>query len=619
MILKKNPRLFAILILAVLFISLLSGNGFSDRYFVPKNFYLYFLMIPFLGAVIISGIAAKKNTLVTLSKLDVAVIIYYAYNLFQILISKNIAIYNNEFINHTFYLILYFGVRSTYKDITDEFFKKHYKTLITGILILISLNALYGLFQHLSIFLPSNKEFKIGGSFGNPGPYTNFLVMLTPFIYQVLFNKKEHTGITFFLAIIAFIFSLIILPLSQARTAWISFGLITLICLFLHLLKNKKGVSILKSHYFRIIAIILFVLLGGVVANYLFHFKKDSASGRLFIWDVTLQMIKDKPVLGHGYDSYIYQHNNYQAAYFKSHPKDIDNAYLSDNTTFAFNEFLQITSDIGVIGLLIIITLFILALSSSPSDQIKILEKKYLFISFKLSVTVFIICCLFSYPFRTVPSHALLYVALGAIAGFTNKKIKFSVILNKIQVQYFYYGLVIALLIFYANQIKKYNAEKEWFKTFNMKQTNGPSVTYKSYQELYPTMKYNKYFLFNYGAEFVVMKRFKESIPILNEALQYINDTDIYIYLGHAYDETGDLKEAEKCFKNAQYIVPSKVFPKYNLVKLYVKMNREADAISTAQEIVQMDVKIETDIALSIRHEMEEFLNTRNIQIKTHP
>jgi tetratricopeptide (TPR) repeat protein len=145
------------------------------------------------------------------------------------------------------------------------------------------------------------------------------------------------------------------------------------------------------------------------------------------------------------------------------------------------------------------------------------------------------------------------------------------------------------------------------------KKKTSPEVMFNKYKELYPVMKYNEYFLFNYGAELIVAQRYNEAIAILTEALPYINDTDIHIYLGRAYLETGNLQEAERCFRHALHIVPTKLFPKYNLIKLYRNTNRETEAIKEAKEIMEMKTKVETDISISIKHEMQVFLLEKKV------
>jgi O-antigen ligase len=48
----------------------------------------------------------------------------------------------------------------------------------------------------------------------------------------------------------------------------------------------------------------------------LYSLKKDSADGRILIWQSTWNMVLDKPVAGHGYGAFNEKYMLYQADYF---------------------------------------------------------------------------------------------------------------------------------------------------------------------------------------------------------------------------------------------------------------------------------------------------------------
>ena len=65
-------------------------------------------------------------------------------------------------------------------------------------------------------------------------------------------------------------------------------------------------------------------------------------------------MVKDKPILGYGFDGFRKNYMNYQAAYLqeKQLPETINN--LADDNHHAFNEFLRIIIEQGIIGVIIL-------------------------------------------------------------------------------------------------------------------------------------------------------------------------------------------------------------------------------------------------------------------------
>ncbi|MBQ9533896.1 MAG: O-antigen ligase family protein [Prevotella sp.] len=90
------------------------------------------------------------------------------------------------------------------------------------------------------------------------------------------------------------------------------------------------------------------VLLGSLYGVYLF--KKDSADGRLLIWRCALEIVADKPLLGHGPNAVECHYMDYQAAYLKAHPESLY-LLLADNVKHLYNEYLEILVRYGLVGL----------------------------------------------------------------------------------------------------------------------------------------------------------------------------------------------------------------------------------------------------------------------------
>lgn len=92
---------------------------------------------------------------------------------------------------------------------------------------------------------------------------------------------------------------------------------------------------------------LIIILVGG------YWVKKDSADGRLLIWNCAWEMIKDAPLTGHGSGSFRAHYMDYQAAYIEAHP---DNHYvtLADNVLSPFNEYIHFTLNFRLIGLFLI-------------------------------------------------------------------------------------------------------------------------------------------------------------------------------------------------------------------------------------------------------------------------
>ena len=146
----------------------------------------------------------------------------------------------------------------------------------------------------------------------------------------------------------------------------------------------------------------------------LYFFKKDSANGRLLIWRTTLDMVADKPIVGHGAGAFQAKYMLYQADYFNAHP---DSRYvtLADNVLHPFNEYLLVLCEHGIVGLGIIALLvffLVRAYRRNPG------EEKFPALMSLLALAVF---SFFSYPFRYPFTWMMLSLCMAVI--FKRRKI----------------------------------------------------------------------------------------------------------------------------------------------------------------------------------------------------
>lgn len=464
--------------------------------------------------------------------------------------------------------------------------------------------------------MPSHRLFKLGGAFGNPGPYSNFLVVLLPFPLLCILNKQLFHKRLVSISFATILFTLIILPFTMARTAWITFVIISSVLIWIKIKKTPLIHKLTQKKLNLIIAIGSFFLILVLFAYSLFGLKKESASGRLFIWHRTIEMIHDNFLFGSGFDTFSTSLNNAQSAFFSiSENQLIIGAQTADNATFAFNEFLQITLELGVIGLALIILIFISALSFKVNKSKEETKESLVLIGIKTGLLAIIICSLLSYPLRIIP---ILYVFVtflsiisGSYKGNPLKTIKIPILHLKLLT----FFLIMGFGSVYFISFKRYNAEKKWKSLQLINRNLPPKEMMQRYMELEPVLSYNKYFMFNYGAELIYSKQFDLGVKVLERTVSRINDSNIHIYLGHAYFALNDYEKAEIHFKMASLIVPTKIFPLYNLVKVYKKTGRDAEALALAKKIIMMGEKVTTDIGTGVLIEMNEFLITGKLKL----
>jgi O-antigen ligase len=204
---------------------------------------------------------------------------------------------------------------------------------------------------------PGQNFFNIKGVFLNTGTWGEFMSILfilsIGFAYYYSTHRIKSIKITFLS--IGLIFSLFLVA-SNSRAAWM--GTILSIAYLLFIIQKQNLVRLNIKYKLTLILsfsiLILSILIG------LYKYKRASADGRLLIWQVSAQMVKDKPIWGFGIDGFKTNYMNYQADYFFDNTES-SFASLAGNNQFVFNEFIKIWIEQGLLGLI----LFLLIIESS--------------------------------------------------------------------------------------------------------------------------------------------------------------------------------------------------------------------------------------------------------------
>ena len=275
------------------------------------------------------------------------------------------------------------------------------KTILWCINIICFLQACYGILQFSGWFSSNHSRFAVTGSFDNPAGFAAVLSVGFP-VGVFLFTKSGQIGKYFAAVILMAIVTAVFL--SGSRTGILA--IIILSVVFFLSGSNRIIVRFRQLNHYRLITALGIVCLVGSIFV-LYHQKKDSANGRLLIWRVSSEMIKDRPVLGHGYGAFKAKYMDYQAGYFKNNPGS-DYALLADNVKHPFNEFIKVAVEFGIAGLLVVLFFILFALLKIVKSG---KENRGLVLS---GIVSFLVFACFSYPLQYVAVWLLLvfYIAI---------------------------------------------------------------------------------------------------------------------------------------------------------------------------------------------------------------
>lgn len=287
--------------------------------------------------------------------------------------------------------------------------------------------SLYGWHQFFSIphLSKSGDVYLVKGFSAHKNLFVTQFFLLLPFLSIGFFKAKTKLKY-FYLLVIALI---LLLQFSLLARAFF-IGLIGAVLVSAVLLFIKRttftSFKFIKPILFGVpvMAILLFVVFsitGGLQLLDRYNFKNyktsRNAKERIAIWNNTIELIKDKPVLGHGAGNWD--------VFFAS--KGIGNiprmAVLGNSVARPHNDYLWITSETGLIGILLYLALLVLIYWQAIISIVK------------------------STDFTHTVSLILLVAALTgyliiAFFDFPRERIELNL----------YFGMLLALLLFYAKK-----------------------------------------------------------------------------------------------------------------------------------------------------------------------
>ena len=169
--------------------------------------------------------------------------------------------------------------------------------------------ALYGIAQYAGL-LPAGKTFRVVGNFDNPAGYASMLALSVPFILYFALSGRRRMRYAVG-GVCAIVVGAIVL--SGSRT-----GILAVAATGLLYAVRRRSDFLRRTTTWK--KIVLAATAVSVAAG-LYFVKKESADGRLLIGRCTWEMIREKPLTGHGYRSFEAGYMLRQARYFERNPE----------------------------------------------------------------------------------------------------------------------------------------------------------------------------------------------------------------------------------------------------------------------------------------------------------
>lgn len=456
--------------------------------------------------------------------------------------------------------------------------KINYLQAYYTVLIAICLLSVVGYLQYFLIIPSNNPFFSITGSYYNPSIYANVLTLLLSVVFAFLFLYRPYKNFKrpIYISIGICLLSIPLLILSNSRSSWFA------IILLLGYLFFRTNKSVWKRFVpTKVICAALLLIITTLFV--LYKLKPDSADGRILIWKVSFNMIKDKPLLGYGTDGFAANYMHYQKEYFEKGGSDREK-YLANNNYLTYNDPLRIIIEYGLVGFTIYFVLIYLLLFKVKSD-------KKLFILFKTFIIGYLTLGLFSYPNKAFPILMWLIIMLAGMADCIKEE-TFTVNINTKAERVFKIALSLILVALFINLVYDHKSYNKFHKILAQQKVIPLTDNLPVFFELQNSLSGDVGFMSVYSHTLYKSGQDSLCLEKISQCKLLFPQNSIYIIEGDCLKRLGRYKEAELAYWYAHYMVPSKQRARGRLAFLYKETGRYQKGKYLAQEILNEDVKV---------------------------
>lgn len=486
--------------------------------------------------------------------------------------------------------------------------------------------AIFGMIQLYGYASSYHLLFGITGSFENPGPYAGYLAMIFPLagyyvikdrrLVSIPFDKRYFPFyLRFFVCVLTVVGVLLILPATMSRTSWVSASVgLFFIYFALRFYSKRKSLNecFLKWKLSSILWSLVCLIILSITLLYVYRLKQNSADGRILIWKIALQTANNNKS-GVGLGRFAGAYGKEQSIYFESGVGNIQEQYVADSPEYAFNDYLQISIEFGMVPflLLVIIILSSIYFGLKYNAKIGIIGGflsllTFASMSYPLNLLPFLIAFVF---LLAVLNHQRSVRSSGTII--TIKYFALNIYLPPLKT-----GSVLILLIFFWSSIAyslyfihpAYDAHNRAEQARLLYHSGRYKDASKQYAEIIPHLEDNVSVLFEYSRCLNKIGEYEQSNKWLRKASNISGDPMIYNIMGKNYQSMNKYKSAEYCFQHASNIVPNRIYPHYLMAILYFETGSFIEAHEKANFILGKTPKVESESVRKMKSKMKEIL-----------
>lgn len=411
--------------------------------------------------------------------------------------------------------------------------------------------SVIGWLQYLGKLDSNHSQFLVTGSFNNPGPYACFLgvtLLILLYFFVLGIRSKRAFLSAVLLGTILVVAAMFVFVFSRASIV----AMIVSLSIFLF---RKKGL------YYKYGALLFTLLIMSSI--FLYHIKKDSADGRLFIWKVGVEILKDKKFTGGGGSSFSSRYMFFQSHYLQKNPNSEHGWNATDNI-YAFNELLRISCEYGIIGLLLYVLIIVIGYLSRSLFYDELRKTLFLYL---------IIFSLFSYPLEII-ELSIIFISLLALSNQKNGL--------------FILNLSLAPLLFAC------------------------IIATIGFRFISQSVMFDRYYVSSMAKKLYKQKDYRKAMPYLMQVAKMVPTSEVLTDIGNCCFYLREYERAITAYQTAIHMTPARILPRYYLFRLYVTCEQNEKAVRIGKNILKRKYRMEGSVSMEVKHYVKYYL-------KEHP
>ncbi|QZE15543.1 O-antigen ligase family protein [Halosquirtibacter laminarini] len=489
-----------------------------------------------------------------------------------------------------------------------------------------------------------HSHFLVTGSFHNPGPYAGYIMSGVPLslgIYwitkqRIKKNKASDCEIDYlvkfgnyklkipnrdvmlnYLSQLILVLVVILLPSTQSRAAFIGMiiGCLYMVYSFRRTLSQYNKIKLLfqwpskRIRFIAMMGMVLFLFLGGYL---LYLTKKGSADGRILMWRVSTEMIKDKPLLGWGVSGFEAHYGTYQAEWFKEGKGTVSEELVAGTPDAPFNEIVRVLVSLGGVGFVLSILLFRSIWYGRKKGHITSFNG--LNTTLKGGVISILVFSMFSYTLDIAPMVVQLLILSVLLVN--NQRYPFVLSLGCWKSKYPLFvghilGVMMLILIPFLSSAtwRSFKGYQSWKEAYDLYRYGVYDDANKEYEHANRLLPDDGLLCQMYGKSLQMNEEYDEAKQILLHASSLRSDPILSMTLGQCYQQIGEIKQAETLYWDSWYMIPHKFYPKYLLAKLYQYTGEDKQFVEIANELLSKKMKVKSKAIEEMRNELIGMIN----------